>query len=327
LKKIIILMSLLTPFLAMGGVKVYHVELTGQDSSARGLATVVVNQAAAKLSITLSHNVEGATASVIRNEGGDVAFPLESAAKVAHSQWDIADMDIAALAEAGLTVAVMSENYPEGAISAKLEGPEDAIEYEVTITNLTAGQPLSPALIATHEPGISLYTLGQPCPEAFIPLVEDGLNDDGTAYAMSLGVFDVTNASGPLPPGGSVTLSVCGTATASRISLMSMLVNTNDAFIALDGFKAPPAPYAFKNAGPLIPTLTTMPNVYDAGTEINNENCDYIPGPYCNMNVGVRDPENGVILSHNGIHDIYHLDSVLHDWRGPVALISITRAD
>lgn len=326
MKKIIFLMSLLTPFV-MGGVQVYHVELTGPDDSARGLATVVVNQAAEKMSITLSHNVEGSTAAVIRNDAGDVTFPLESAAKVAHTEWEIADMDIAAMAEAGLTVAVMSENYPDGAIFAKLEGPEDAIEYAVTITNLTSGQPFSPALIATHEPGLSLYTLGQPCPEAFIPLVEDGLNDDGTAYAMSLGAFDVTNASGPLPPGGSITLNVCGTAKASRISLLSMLTNTNDAFFALDGFKAPPAPYAFKNVGPLTPTLTAMPNVYDAGTEINNENCAYIPGPFCNMNVGVRDPENGVILSHSGIHDVYHLESAIHDWRGPVALISITRVD
>lgn len=326
MKKIAFMLSLLTP-LVMGGVNVYNVELTGEDTSARGLATVVVNADAAQLSITLTHNVEGATAAVIHNDNGDVSYSLESAAKVIQTNWDVADVDIAAAAEAGLTISVLSETYPEGAIFAKLDDAEDAVEYEVTVTNLTSGQPFSPVMVVSHDAATSLYAVGHAAPDALIPLVEDGINDDMTAYAMSLGgVFHVNNGTGPIPPGGSATITVCGTTTASRISVLSMLVNTNDAFFALNGFKAPPAPYAFKNAGPLTPTLTALANVYDAGTEINNESCDYVPGPFCNSLL-VRDPENGVILAHNGIHDVFHLESAVHDWRGPVAHISIKRAD
>ena len=57
---------------------------------------------------------------------------------------------------------------------------------------------------------------------------------------------------------------------------------------------------------------------------------DDIPGPRCG-NPGVRDPEkNGYVHVHAGIHgsgpsDGIGLDPSLHDWRNPVAEITIKR--
>ena len=54
----------------------------------------------------------------------------------------------------------------------------------------------------------------------------------------------------------------------SMISFASMLVSTNDAFIG-------------SNHLDVSKSRTMMLNAYDSGTEVNSEDCAYIPGPPC----------------------------------------------
>jgi hypothetical protein len=49
--------------------------------------------------------------------------------------------------------------------------------YDITITNLTKGQPLTPAVIAMHAPGTEIFTLGQPASEGLAQLAEDAQTD------------------------------------------------------------------------------------------------------------------------------------------------------
>ena len=95
-----------------------------------------------------------------------------------------------------------------------------------------------------------------------------------------------------------------------------MLVTTNDAFYGLNGVRP-----GGRSNNYHVPA-------YDAGSEENNENCDYIPGPPCG-NAFVHpsgDPE-GFVHIHNGIHGLATNGVVpaMHDWRNPVAKITITR--
>jgi hypothetical protein len=66
---------------------------------------------------------------------------------------------------------------------------------------------------------------------------------------------------------------------------------------------------------------------YDAGSEYNSENCDFIPGPPCNR-PKERDTggAEGYVYVHSGIHGIGSLEPAEFDWLNPVAKIVIRRA-
>ncbi len=93
-----------------------------------------------------------------------------------------------------------------------------------------------------------------------------------------------------------------------------MLVSTNDAFMAVNRIKLP---HKF--------SMLTVP-AYDAGVEANDESCKYILGPPCgNANSASDVAGEGFVHIHSGIHGIGDLSTAKHDWRNPVAKISIRR--
>ena len=68
---------------------------------------------------------------------------------------------------------------------------------------------------------------------------------------------------------------------------------------------------------------------YDAGTEVNDEKCENIPGPPCDDKGANGVEEGGVVHIHNGIHGIGGdgVEPAEHDWRNPVAKITVTRVN
>lgn len=70
---------------------------------------------------------------------------------------------------------------------------------------------------------------------------------------------------------GSETLQVQGIANQPRLTLATMLVNTNDAFVGLDGVD-------LSGLG-RNESMVLHARVYDAGTEANSETAATIPGP------------------------------------------------
>ena len=212
----------------------------------------------------------------------------------------------------GLVTAASSNGAPALASTAT---------YEVSITNLTRGQPLSPIFMATHlKDAGPLYTLGQPASAELAALAEDADTAgvmaawNPEANAMINETRLVTGAAGPIRPGETVTATFEVSGTVRYLTLASMLVSTNDAFIGANGVE-------------LYDRRMTLVG-YDAGSEANTEDCAYVPGPPCGSHV--HDDTNeaeGFVHVHAGIHGGSGLDPAQHDWRNPVALLVIERID
>lgn len=200
--------------------------------------------------------------------------------------------------------------------------PANAGDFEVTITNLTRGQQFTPVLVASHKAGVKLFELGQPASPDLATLAEEGNTVPLASLLTAMPeVLEVTNSSGLLNPGASVTLKVKTRGAFNHLSVASMLIPTNDGFFALNGVK-----------GPRFQAVATHTSVaYDAGSERNDELCASIPGPSfaeCGGPGGGGVPtggEEGYVHVHAGIHGIGDLNTAERDWRNPVARIVIRR--
>ena len=189
----------------------------------------------------------------------------------------------------------------------------------LSITNLTRGQILSPVFIARHGYGAGpLYTLGHTASESLAKVAEDadasGLladwSPEGNDYISEAMV--VTHNGGPIFPGATVTKSFEITDDNHLVSFVSMLVTTNDAFIGASGLD--------------VSTPRTVNLIaYDSGSEANSEDCAYIPGPPCGSHVKDDAKAEGYVHVHAGIHggEGSDLDPAMHDWRNPVARLTI----
>jgi hypothetical protein len=191
-------------------------------------------------------------------------------------------------------------------------------EYEVKITNLTRGQIMSPVVVITHDSlKDPLFTLGEPASAELAMVAEDAMTDELIAafqgHERVKDIITLTGVNGPILPGETATATI---AAGDYISAVSMLVTTNDAFFALNG-----------TSGPENGSVIYLAPAYDAGSEANNENGDFIPGPPFG-NAGIRATENaeGYVHIHAGIHGIADLAPDMYDWHNPVAEIEITRA-
>ncbi len=189
--------------------------------------------------------------------------------------------------------------------------------YQVTITNLTPNQSFTPILVASHRQGVSLFEVGSPASDELAALAEGGdVNPLTSLLEANKKVKDVTSSDGLLAPGASVTVTVSAKNGAKRISLASMLIPTNDAFLSLNNIKTPKGHQ----------TLTYYSPAYDAGSESNDELCISIPGPVCGGAGGSPGVNGeGYVHIHSGIHGIGDLNASIYDWKNPVAKITIRR--
>lgn len=187
--------------------------------------------------------------------------------------------------------------------------------YYVTVTNVTPGQVLSPPIAVSHSNDVVLWRTGSPAIPELAAVAEDadasGLMD---LLDASPEVNDYAIADGPLMPGHSVVLEVDAPFPFALISVVGMLVTTNDAFYGVNS-----APLPFRR----MRDVHRAP-AYDAGTEENNELCEFIPGPPCgNAHVRATDGAEGFVHIHNGIHGVGDLEPSTWDWRNPVADVAI----
>ena len=75
-------------------------------------------------------------------------------------------------------------------------------------------------------------------------------------------------------------------------------------------------------------SLTYHAVAYDAGSENNNQECAYVPGPACPEGSGNARDESGAegfVYIHNGVHQTGDLSPTRNDWHNPVAKVVITR--
>ena len=194
---------------------------------------------------------------------------------------------------------------------------DKSVQYEVTITNLTRAQLFTPILVASHRRGVQIFELGSSASVELSALAEGGdVAPLTAALEANHKVIDVANSAGLLNPGASVTVTVSASHGAKEISLASMMIPTNDSFIALNGVSAPKKGKT---------TVYYSPG-YDAGSEPNDESCLNIPGPVCGGEGGSPGAGGeGYVHVSAGIQGIADLASDAYDWRNPTAKIVITR--
>ena len=131
-----------------------------------------------------------------------------------------------------------------------------------------------------------------------------------------------TNTSGNTPndnplidPGESVTIYITGNRDYNRLSLAGMLLPTNDTFVAVDSMPLPRR------------HATSLALAYDAGSEMNDEMCANIPGPPCGGAPFSDGLAEGYVHISRGISGEGDLKASDHDWRNPVARVTVRLMD
>jgi len=206
--------------------------------------------------------------------------------------------------------------------------------YKITITNLTAGQPLTPPILVTHTGKTGIFSVGEAASEGIQQIAENG---NGAPLLQALGedteVHDVVAGTAPLVPANnpgatpfesSATFTITTRGGARYLSFASMLICTNDGFTGLDGVRLP------------TNRKTVYAAAYDARTEVNTEDFADIVPP-CqgligvssdDMGSGMSNPmlaEDGIVIPHAGINGGIDLVPDVHNWGDPVTKIEIER--
>jgi len=220
----------------------------------------------------------------------------------------------------------------------------NAAQWDITVVNLTHGNHFTPLLLAAHSHDVHLFEVGQKASIPIEHMAECGHLMPLMATAeVSAADTQANPAGGVLAPGANVSTMIMTSApTNSHLTIVAMVLPTNDAFVGLDSQHIP------TQAG----TYTYYLNAYDAGTEGNDEtmnptpgSCTYtetgmIPGapggdvdsggtgsvmpdtPDTNTNIHVH---RGVLgeaaVTGDGRSDLVN---TIHRWQNPVAKVVVT---
>lgn len=212
-----------------------------------------------------------------------------------------------------------------------------AQELDVKFTNLTQGIHYTPVLISAHNDTMSLFNSGTAATPELQMMAEGG---DISGLVGLLDAVSANNAANPagglLAPGESTTAMLSTDDGNGYLSIVTMLLPTNDAFAGVNSWKIP------TEAG----TYTFNVNAYDAGTEANNELVIGMAGgapgvigipaaPGMNAGTGgtgvTIEEANKTVHIHRGSlgdDDLAggksDLDNTVHRWLNPVARVTVT---
>lgn len=219
-----------------------------------------------------------------------------------------------------MALIACSDSDDDKVAEVELPAPQMNYEFTVEVKNLTQAQPLSPITVGLHQSG-ELWKVGESASVVLEQVAEGGDN----SALLSLSLFNQTIAGeAPLMPGAAVNLSLTTPVLENqKISVISMMVNTNDGFTGLNALDV-----SAMDVGEVKMYSTYA---YDAGTEINSEMAGTIPGPadggegfnaarddvdYVSMHPGVVSNDDGLSQS---------ILSGYHKFDNPLMTVSITR--
>ena len=205
---------------------------------------------------------------------------------------------------------------------------------DVEITNLTQGIYFTPILATAHSDG-HLFQVGTEASTELQAMAEGGDISGLVTVADSISASSQANpAEGLLAPTSSLMISDWDTGTNDQLTIVAMLLPTNDGFVGLDSWTIPSE----------VGEYTIYLNGYDAGTEANDEivNGGGAPGapgipadPTMMGGTGgsgvTSDSPNSMIHIHPGnVGDTDEeggesdLNSRVHRWLNPVAKVVVT---
>lgn len=228
----------------------------------------------------------------------------------------------------GLGACDSDNNSPPPPAPPPPPPPPAMTTFEVTVTNLTNAQPLSPVGVVAHANGFRAFSVGEAATAGLEVLAEDGSPADFLAEAdAATGVLATEAGAGPIPPGGSETISfeiLESDAAGLELTVMSMLVNTNDAFAGANALDI--------SSLAVGDSMRVRAIAYDSGTEANSETAVTIPGPAGGGEGfnAARDDREDVVKMHSGVvsSDDGFATSDLnqnHRFDNPVIQVSVAR--
>ena len=212
----------------------------------------------------------------------------------------------------------------------------NATQFNVEITNLTNAIYFTPFLVAAHPAGNNLFSVGEAASANLQAMAEGGDTAGLLADVNGLGATVVDNpAAGLLAPTMSTSFDMNTDGTSNdRLSIVAMLLPTNDAFAGLNAVEIPsePGTYVFN-----VPA-------YDAGTEANDElltgggapgaaGMPADPGGLTGTGgtgAAMADANTTVHIHRGALGDTdaaagaSDLDSRVHRWLNPVIRVTIT---
>ena len=212
-----------------------------------------------------------------------------------------------------------------------------AADITVEITNLTRGSYFTPLLVAAHPEGSRLFTSGTASSASLQAMAEGGDISGLVADLATLNATVATNpAGGLLAPGASTdtTINTDATPGNTQLSVVSMVLPSNDGFIGLNAVTIPTEPGVYR----------FNVNAYDSGTEANDEvvgsgvpgEAGYpAPGPVLTSSgtggTGVNATVEGFVHIHRGVlgdtdatGGNSDIDATQHRWLNPIARVVIT---
>ena len=179
----------------------------------------------------------------------------------------------------------------------------------ITLKNLTSHQIFSPPLIAVGQHP-DIFRLRHQARAGLVLIAEEGDNSKlAAAMERQQGVRRVIALSDPVMPGDSLTVKV-EVRAGERLSLATMLVQTNDGFTGVSALSLDAIQYA-----------SLRLRTFDAGSERNNERRGFVPGPPFGGHR--RSPTDGSVHYHPGIKGTGALDPSVYGWTDPSAVLSI----
>ncbi len=222
-----------------------------------------------------------------------------------------------------------------GSLGAGTAGASGARNLHIEISNLTNAVYFTPLLVTAHKSNADVFEAGTPASSSLQAMAEGGDLSGLVSDLSAVGADIVENpAGGLLAPGATTSTSLRTHRINKRLSIVAMLLPTNDGFAGLDAISIP------KKKG----TYTYYLNGYDAGTEANDEiinggGAPGVPGipadPGGNNGMGASGVTN---VEHNTTVHVHRgtlgdtelvggpsdLDSSVHHWLNPVAKVVVT---
>jgi len=201
-----------------------------------------------------------------------------------------------------------------------VSGATHAAEFEVTVTNITAGVYFTPIIASAHPSDVAMFELATEASPELQAIAEGGDVSSMAALLESVGA-SVSTSAGLLGPGQSTSLTVSTSDSNTRLSLSSMLLPTNDGFLGLNSIALP-------ESGGM--TEYHFSRGYDAGTEANDELIGSGASGTGTGGIGVPATAEGFISVHRGVlgdldpeGGYSDINAAVHTFNSPVARIAV----